>query len=212
MAHTLLARVDHLVYAAPDLDAAVDDLERRLGVHASAGGRHPGRGTRNALIALGPWCYLEIVAPDPEQPAPSAGRWFGIDTLAAPRLVTWAAKGTTLARFAADFSEKGVQLGPVSVGCRTRPDGVALRWAFTDPATVVADGLVPFFIDWGESDHPAAAAVGGIALAGLRAEHPFPGGVQPMLDALGLNLCVNEGPTPALIATMRTASGEMELQ
>ena len=212
MESTILSRVDHLVYAAPDLDVAVDDLERRLGVRASPGGSHPRRGTRNALIGLGPSCYLEIVGPDPDQPRPDQGRWFGIDGLDAPRLFTWAAKGTALARVAAESSERGVPLGAVSVGARTRPDGVTLRWAFTDPATVVADGIVPFLIDWGESDHPAASATGGTGLAGFRAEHPQPDGVRPLLDALGLGLLVEAGPVPALVATIRTAIGEVELR
>ncbi len=45
--------LDHLVYATPDLDATVAELERRLGVRAAVGGRHPGLGTRNRLVGLG---------------------------------------------------------------------------------------------------------------------------------------------------------------
>jgi len=63
--HGAIRRVDHLVYAVPDLDAAVSDLERRLGVRAAPGGQHPGRGTSNALIAPGPDSYLALPAPDP---------------------------------------------------------------------------------------------------------------------------------------------------
>jgi len=39
----LLERVDHLVFATPDLDSTVADVERRLGVRPPPGGTHPGR-------------------------------------------------------------------------------------------------------------------------------------------------------------------------
>jgi len=32
-----------------------------------------------------------------------------------------------------------------------RPDGVRLAWTYTDPAALVAGGVVPFLIDWGVS-------------------------------------------------------------
>ena len=38
----LLAQIDHLVYATPDLTAGVKQIEALLGIHATPGGQHPG--------------------------------------------------------------------------------------------------------------------------------------------------------------------------
>jgi hypothetical protein len=208
----LLERVDHLVFATPDLDSTVADLERRLGVRPSPGGRHLDRGTRNALLALGPRCYLEIVGPDPEQSAPPTPRWFGIDGLSSPRLVAWAANTTDLERIAAEGARSGVGFGPITSGHRQRPDGVTLRWRFTDPTTLLDDGLIPFFIDWGSSPHPTSSAPAGAELIALDAEHPDPDRVRGNLQALGFDLNVAHGPRPALIATIRTATSTVEIR
>jgi hypothetical protein len=204
--------VDHLVYATPDLQAGVERVEKMLGVRATAGGRHPGRGTRNALLSLGPGTYLEIIGPDPEQPAPAQPRPFGIDGLEEPRLVTWAAKGKALEQLASEAGRRGVKLGDVIAGSRQRADGVVLSWRYTDPHTVVAGGIVPFFIDWGKTPHPAATATRGASLIGLRAEHPDPEQVQRALSQLGLDLRVQRGPRAALIATVSGPRGQIELR
>jgi hypothetical protein len=112
----LLATVDHLVYAAPELQVGIDRIESVLGVRATPGGQHPGRGTRNALLSLGPGTYLEIIGPDPEQPTPAQPRPFGIDDLKEPRLVTWAAKGKELEHLASEAGRGGVKLGELSRG------------------------------------------------------------------------------------------------
>src|SRR5688572_22822166 len=186
--------------------------ERRLGVRAAPGGQHPGRGTRNALIALGPDSYLEILAPDPAQPAPAGGRWFGVDPKAPARLTGWAAKGAGLTRFAAAAAERGVPLGPVVAGSRQRPDGVTLNWMLTDPGVSPALSLMPFFIDWTGSPHPAATAARGPVLESLRAEHPRPDLAREPLAALGIDLPVAPGPRAALVAVLRTVSGVAELR
>src|ERR1700730_1903724 len=208
----LLGRIDHLVYATPDLKMGIDTAEQLFGVRASQGGQHPGEGTRNALIALGPTSYFEIIGPDPEQPKPERPRLFGIDEIKAPRLTTWVAKGTDLEKFASDAAAHGVKLGPVIPGSRKRPDGVVLSWRYTDPRVILADRLVPYFIDWGTSPHPSVTATKGVTLLSLRAEHPDADRVQGMLRQLGLDLTVSRGPKPALIATFDSPKVQVQLR
>jgi hypothetical protein len=207
-----VSRVDHLVYATPDLKLGIDAIEKLLGIRVTPGGEHPGAGTRNALVALGPASYLEIIGPDPEQPDPPGPRRFGIDGLKAPRLATWAAKGQDLERLAADAARDGVTLGPVGSGSRARPDGVLLSWRFTSPATVLGAGIVPFFIDWGNTPHPSQTAAAGATLVGLRAQHHDAKGVVEMLRKLGFDLRVIGAPAPALIATVDCPKGRVELR
>jgi hypothetical protein len=208
----VLAQVDHLVFATPDLGLGIDTAEKLFGVRATSGGQHPGQGTRNALVALGPTSYLEIIGPDPEQPRPAGGRRFGIDDLKAPHLLTWVAKGKSLEVFTANAKAHGVDLGAVIPGSRKRPDGVVLSWTYTDPRVVLADRLVPYLIDWGASPHPSATAAKGVTLLSLRAEHPDVDRVQTMLKQLGLDLAVTRGPKPSLIATFDSPKGRVELK
>jgi hypothetical protein len=208
----LIGRLDHLVYATPDLSAGVRQIETLLGIHATPGGQHPGEGTRNALVALGPASYLEIIGPDPDQPKPDRPRKFGIDDLKGPRLVTWAAKGSDLARLVADARRRGVSLGDVIPGSRRTPTGVLLSWHISDQRAMIADGLVPFFIDWGDTPHPATNAAAGATLISLRGEHPDPERVQRMLAELGLELPVVNGATPLLVATVAGTHGRVELR
>jgi hypothetical protein len=212
MRNDFLSRVDHLVYATPDLAAGVERVERLLGVRAVPGGQHPGAGTRNALIGLGEKTYLEIIGPDPDQPKPDRARRFGIDGLQGPGLVTWAAKGKDLEATVRNAKSKGIDLGQVQAGSRRRPDGSLLSWKLTVAPEMSFGGILPFFIDWGETAHPAGSLPKGCVLVALRAEHPDGNRVRSGLSALGLNLRVDSGSAPALIATIRTPKGEVELR
>jgi hypothetical protein len=204
--------VDHLVYAVPDLDRAVDNVEKLLGVRATPGGRHTGRGTHNALLALGPKTYLEIIGPDPTQTQLSKSLWFGIDRLSAPALITWAAAASDLEGVAAAAARRGVMLGDIITGGRTRTNGVELRWRYTDPRQLLADGIAPFFIDWLDTAHPAQTAAQGASLIALRAEHPKPDSVQEILRGFGLEMPVHRAQQAALIASIDCVRGRVELR
>jgi hypothetical protein len=208
----LVSRVDHLVYVTPDFNRGIEEIEKLLGVRATPGGQQIGRGTRNALVALGPNAYLEILGPDPEQPSPKEPRPFGLDVLKESKLIAWFIKGSDLERLRSEAVGKGVPLGEIKSGSRRQTEGVQLSWKFTAPWMPVADGIVPFFIDWGDSPHPAVSAAKGASLVKLRAEHPEKKSVRRMLQQLKLDLPVKSGKSPALIAVIDSPRGRVELR
>jgi hypothetical protein len=212
MAPRPLPPVDHLIWAGLDLESEIDRFERWTGVRAALGGRHPGEGTWNALLRLGPATYLELIAPDPTQPRPSHPRWLGLDALTEPRLITWAATSTALDRQAAAAGAAGIPLGEVRSGRRELADGQVLSWRLTYPVLAGGDGLVPFLIDWGDSPHPARTAPGAIRLVELHGEHPAPPAIGQRLARLGLDLRIVAAPLPALIAALDTPRGRIELR
>lgn len=206
------ARVDHLVYATPDLDLGIGEVERLLGIRAVAGGQHPVWATHNALAALSPTSYLEIVAPDPDNEPRAGTRPFGLDSRRSSRLVGWAAKSERLEEMRERAARLGVELGDILAGSRQPPEGPLITWRLTDLRCVVADGIVPFFIDWGRSPHPALFSPKGATLLGIRAEHPDANCVRRMLHGIGLDFPVEVGPAPALIAQIDCPNGRVELR
>ncbi len=46
-------RLDHVIYATADLDAAAARVEVELGLAVAGGGRHEGMGTHNRIFPLG---------------------------------------------------------------------------------------------------------------------------------------------------------------
>jgi len=209
---TLLSVVDHLVYATPDVEATSGSIEALFGVRPVAGGQHPAWGTRNALVALGPLTYLEIVGPDPELPPPEGSRPFGVSTLKTARLVTWVARGKELGQIVQRAKRCGLDLGSVQSRSRRRADGSVLSWTMTDLSMPRAGGIVPYFIDWGDTPHPASTSPAGCTLLALRAEHPRADQIRMVLDELGLDLPVALAAEPALMAIVATPRGQVELR
>jgi hypothetical protein len=56
----LSLQIDHVLYAVTDLDAAATRFEEDFGLFSIPGGPHPGWGTANRIVPLGP-DYLELV-------------------------------------------------------------------------------------------------------------------------------------------------------
>jgi Glyoxalase-like domain len=202
--------IDHLVYAVPSLPAAVAGVAERFGVRAQAGGKHLGLGTHNALLALGPRTYLEIIAPDPEQPETSRPRPFGLDGVSHGRLAGWALACDDIDAAVARARSRGYDPGDVTDGRRVGPTGTALQWRMTISRT--AGGLVPFLINWGDTEHPAASAPRGLSLEACHIEHPEPGSLAPLLAALGADVQIKPAAAAALVARLGGPNGSTVLR
>ena len=74
----------------------VREFTAATGIRPTAGGRHVGRGTANYLVGLGNNAYLEIIGPDPDEPAPPERLTFGIERLTSSQLITWAVAVTDI--------------------------------------------------------------------------------------------------------------------
>jgi hypothetical protein len=205
--------VDHLLLGTRDLDAGIEWVTKRTGVKAVVGGSHPGRGTRNALIAFRQRRYLEIIAPDPAQPPANLTR--NLRTLDEPRLIAWASASADLGALARRLQERGQRVtGPLD-GSRIRPDGRKLAWRTLAPeAAFEQDGIdpIPFFIQWSpESSHPSQDSPEGCDLIAFAIEHPNADAVRALLAQAGIDAGVRQAKSCRLMATLDTPKGRVAL-
>jgi len=125
--------IDHIVYGVPSrLAQAVTWFAGFTGVQP-ARGSHEGMATANFLIGLGAGAYLEIIGPDPDQPQPVGGRWFGIDRLTAPGIVTWAIRTADIDSSVAAARALGYDPGQPRIMTRRSDAGEVLQWRLTPP-------------------------------------------------------------------------------
>lgn len=204
--------VDHLLLGVPDLDAGIAWVEDRIGVRAAVGGNHPGRGTRNALIALTKQQYLEIIAPDPaQQPQVQSG----LADLGTPMLVKWAAVTTDIAGVAVRVRADGLEASALRPGARNRPDGVRLEWTTLALPSTFAKGEIdplPFFIEWSTATlHPSVDAPQGGELLSLEFEHPDAESLRQTFSRIGIDATVRDAERVRLVATLQTPRGTVTL-
>ncbi|CAG2147701.1 hypothetical protein LMG31506_03660 [Cupriavidus yeoncheonensis] len=221
--------LDHLVIAAQTLDAGTEYVADALGIAPHGGGAHAAMGTHNRVLGLFGGMYLEVIALDPDAPAPQRPRWFGLDSdnvrarlQAGPFLLHWAARverPADLTRWQAQYPGQIAPVIPMQRG--------DLRWRITVPedgslpawhgeAASAGDGLLPSLIQWDVSPHPGASLPRqDLALRRLAGRHPNAELLRQGLAWLGgealMTLEQSDGP-PQLVAEIETPQGVRTLR
>ena len=168
-------QIDHIVYCVHDLAAAVEQFSTEYGITPVIGGQHLHQGTHNALINLGGECYLEILAIDVSNKEVTSDRWMGIDDLSQPKITRWSLRSNNLSKDIKAIEKVKPELGSISVGQRRTPAGRLLKWNMSLPLSSPEVELLPFLLDWSESDiHPTHGLEQNCELIGMELQHPTP--------------------------------------
>src|SRR3982074_2163324 len=136
-------RVDHIIWGVEDLGRAAVGVQERYGLASVSGGRHPGWGTANRIIPLGP-SYLELIAvvDAGEATADPVGSGYARHIEAADGLMLWCLATDELDTIAARLDL------PVEAKSRVLPDGTSLGWRLVGLPEALDNPSLPFFIEW----------------------------------------------------------------
>jgi hypothetical protein len=183
-----------LVVAIRSLDEGVAQFRALTGVTAGVGGKHPGRGTENALVALGGGSYVEIIAP--QKDAKLSADDEPMRKLARLTIVDWAVRVIDVDEALGSLRRAGFTTSPPQPGARLTPSGERLDWMTFGLAGTHVENA-PFFIRWSPNTrHPSTTAPGGCVLEGLVVHGPSADRLAAVLQALGVSsVTLGSGPS-----------------
>lgn len=203
--------LDHLVIAAANLKQGIGYVTNLLGIPPQSGGQHLRMGTHNALLSMGPSCYLEVISIDPSLPDPERSRWFGLDQQetqqrldSSPFLLHWVARTTDI------YTAK--EIAPQMFGEVIPMSRNQLDWLISVPedGSLHGEGTVPSLIQWQTQTLPSTQLPDhGLRLDLLEISSPTPETIQLVLEQMNLTtgISVHSGDKPSLSATIKTPTG-----
>ena len=199
--------IDHVLVGIADLEQGIRLLSQLTGVAPERGGQHPGRGTQNALLSLGPHTYLELIAPAGEP----SGEMKGLVDLHELTPIGWAIGTKDLDATKSRLAVAGFRVSAPRDGSRVKPDGQTLRWRTAALEDVPGD-LTPFLIEWSaQTPHPAKTSPAGCTLASLDLRGPKLERLTQLVTELRLGATVHEGTAPEVGLTLNCPAGRITL-
>jgi hypothetical protein len=207
-------RLDHLVIAAETLQQGVDYIRETMAVEIPPGGLHKSMATHNHLMQLGNSTYIEVIATNPDAAPPECPRWFNLDDALMrdslhrqPRLICWVINTPNI--------QTTISKSMLHIGNPTRFSRDNLSWqiALTDDGRLLANGLVPYIIQWNTEQHPSCTMADlGCRLLTLDIYHNRPDWLNSVLASIRVDHLVRihslaDSEPPYLSASIETPAG-----
>ncbi|MEM7271528.1 MAG: VOC family protein [Actinomycetota bacterium] len=190
--------VDHIVWGAPDTDAAIETLEDLTGVRARIGSMptHADYPTRSASIGLGNGAFFEIYGPNPNYRGPENFFHALLTGLTEPRLLTWFVRVDDLPAVLDHLAERGHD-GRLMIDQWERTEAASFRNA--QITALALDPAAPRIIEWNDRQGMDAKLGAELTLRRLRIASDD-AAVGRVHDALGLDAATDIDLAPGATA------------
>lgn len=190
---------------------------RAAGFDVTAGGKHTGRGTHNAIIRFG-LDYIELLAIyDQAEERAHGGDLSALLAREGGGLVAFAVATSHIDEIAAAWTSRFAPVGKPEPMERLRPDGYRLSWRLLIPGGSPWGKPWPFIIQWDTPDAerlvrdaPGKHANGATGIAGVTVATASPEKLMPLyVDDLGL-AAESPGSLRLGTCTVRLSEGDAE--
>jgi Glyoxalase-like domain len=200
--------IDHIVLAAPNLEEAMEQFEQMTGIAAKIFGAINGIGIRCARISFNDCTYLEIIAPDANQPGPIGQliKSKGIKDMTPFAFAIRSSRVEALNDEVPKF--KYVPDHITMFG--GKKDGTPRKWEMLHLYGHSLGGICPYFVHWDNTDHPCATlpVVGKLKKFSIRAPSDDP--IHELLAHVGVRDINVEVGTPKMSFQFSSPEGTIK--
>lgn len=197
---------DHVALACPDLPAALDEVERAIGVRFGAGGQFPNDDSQNAVAAYGTAQYVGLIGPVSAPRPRTQGAELSELTRLQPYSLVYA--GGDLLSIQRSLAQAGFK-SLIEYRQRTNSFGELVRLhrlRVLNPSGGYRYRNTPMFLDWLDSPHPSAGAIATLDSVEFTIFDPAPDSFRLLLTAAGVAALppIEKSEQPGASVTLRS--------
>jgi hypothetical protein len=198
--------LDHIVLAAPDLEQAMEQFKKMTGIMPSHVGPLQGLGAKTAHVGLDSNRYIEILAPDPDDPGPLGDELLKLKE-GALTPYHYAIRSREVSRLIEGYVYDVLGWDPDHIAMvQALPDDSIRQWDLLTLYGHDMGGCAPYYVKWNEPEHhPTKSIPLHATLVSCKVVAPEIHDVHKLISGVG-GITVEFGD-PLLECTLETPNG-----